>query len=173
MSPSYILVTQYLKLTDTIWALILPSLIAPFYIFLLRAFCSKIPTSLIESAKIDGANEFYILYKIIVPLAKPAIATVTFFMVLGKWNDWLNGLLYIRTASLLPLQTLLQRIMAEIAVLTTNLQNMPAGLSQSAKIPENTVLMAMAVLASGPMLFAFPFFQKYFVKGLTVGAIKG
>jgi putative aldouronate transport system permease protein len=170
--PSYILNTQYYKLGNSIWVLILPVIISPFYVFLMRSFICKLPSALIESAKIDGASEFRVLRSIIIPLSTPVIATVGFFMALGKWNDWYSGLLYIQKDELLPLQTLLQRILANLQFMTASLDNIPANMNETIKIPGETIRMAMLVVATGPMLFVFPFVQKYFSKGLTIGAVK-
>ncbi|MBP1994490.1 carbohydrate ABC transporter permease [Paenibacillus eucommiae] len=167
--PFYILVSQYLHLKDTIWALIIPYLVQPFYVLLMRTFFATIPDSLIESAKIDGAGELYIFSKIIVPLSTPVLATVGLFISLIYWNDWYLGLLFIEDRKLLPLQYLLMTLMTNIEVMSSNLQA-SAGLL---RIPAETARMAMAVLAIGPIACIYMFFQKYFVRGLTVGAVKG
>lgn len=171
--PTYILISQYLKLTDTIWVLIIPGLVNAYHIIMLRTFFQQTPDSLFESAKLDGASEFTILFRIAMPLAKPALATVAFLGTMGRWNDWFTALLYIRQDKLLPLQYLLYRIMAQIQFLVDNLDAMPDGLTTAADIPMENARMAMCIVAAGPMLLIFPFFQKYFVKGMTVGSIKG
>lgn len=170
---SYILNTQYLHLTDTIWALILPTLCNGFHIVLLRTYFQSIPVSIAESAKLDGAGEILIFFKMILPLAKPAIATVAFMTAMGRWNDWFGALLYIRSDRLMPLQYLLQRILSDLNFLTANMDNIPSGMIDFSNIPNESARMAMLVIAAGPMLFVFPFFQRYFVAGLTVGSIKG
>ncbi len=167
--PTYILVAQVLRLKDTIWALILPYLIVPFFVLLLRTYFSEIPFSLIESAKIEGAGEFTILFKVVLPLSLPAMATVGLFIVLQYWNDWYQALLYITDASLNPLQYLLYLIMQNLDAIRLN--SMQVMITQ--ELPGENVRMAMAVLAMGPIIFAFMFVQKYFVSGLTIGAIKG
>lgn len=173
--PSYIWITQYLKLQDTYWVMIIPSLINVFHIFMIRTFFQKLSISLYESAKIDGATEFNIYFKIALPLSLPVLATVAFFNTMGKWNDWSTGLYYLNNAELYPLQFLLYKIQKNIQTLliamdftTTGMGAIPIG-----DIPGENLLMAMAVVATGPMLVIFPFFQKYFVAGLTVGAVKG
>lgn len=171
--PTYILITQYLKLTDTIWVLIIPGLVNAYHIVMLRTFFQQTPDSLFESAKLDGASEFTILFRIAMPLAKPALATVAFLGTMGRWNDWFTALLYIRQDKLLPLQYLLYRIMAQIQFLLENLDKMPDGIGAAVDLPTENARMAMCIVAAGPMLMIFPFFQKYFVKGLTVGSIKG
>lgn len=170
--PSYILITQYLKIDNTFLVLILNGLVNVWHIFLLRTFFKGIPDALFESAKIDGAGEFYILYKIVLPLSKPILATVALFGVLQRWNEWYTTLLYIRDTNLYTLQYILQKIMMDINMLKEGL-NLPQNVLDSIEIPGETSRMAMAILAAGPMILVFPFFQKYFVKGITVGAVKG
>lgn len=167
--PYYILLTQYLHLTDTIWALILPGLVNTFHIVLLRTFFQNLPQSLFESAKLDGADEMIILLRIAFPLSTPALATVALLGALGRWNDWFNALLFIRIDKLMPLQYLLYKIMADLQFISTNMTNIPQDVVQ---VPGETVRMAMCIIAAGPMMFIFPFFQKYFVEGLTVGSLK-
>lgn len=170
--PTYILISNYLHLKNTIWILILPYVAAPFFILLLRTFMQKIPYDIIESCMMDGASEFRIFFQIILPLAKPGLATVALFTILQYWNDWFLSLLYIEKESLVPLQYMLYRMMNNIAFLTSSSNHMPPGLKNGV-IPSESARMAMAILAAGPMLAVFPFFQKYFVRGLTVGAVKG
>ena len=169
--PSYILITQYLHLNDTIWVYILPSLISPWHVFMMRTFFADIPPALIESMKIDGASEFKIFRTLIIPLSKPVIATVALLHFLAKWNDWYTSMLYINNQELISLQYLLQKILRDIDFMTEN-TNTFVELDIS-KIPTTTVQMAMAMIVAGPAMFVFPFFQKYFVKGLTVGSVKG
>lgn len=172
MVPTYILISNYLHLKNTIWVLILPYMATPWFILILRTFMQKIPMEIIESCKIDGASEFKIYFKMILPLAKPGLATVGLFILLQYWNDWWLSLLYIETESLVPLQYMLYRMMQNIDFLTSSSNLMPPGM-KAAKLPSESARMGMAMLAAGPMLAVFPFFQKYFVKGLTVGAVKG
>lgn len=171
MVPSYILITQYLKLTDTYLVHILPALMNVWYIFMMRTFIQDIPGEIFESAEIDGANEFLIFFRIVLPLAKPVLATVALFMFLGKWNDWMSSMLYINDQSLISLQYLLQRVLKEIQLVLQN-QDYSANIDLES-LPSETARMAMAIIVAGPALFVFPFFQKYFVKGLTVGSVKG
>lgn len=169
--PSYILITQYLHLQDTIWVYIIPSLIAPFNIFMIRTNFQALPIELTESALIDGAGEYTIFFKIIMPLSKPVLATVALFTFLGKWNDWMTSMLYINNRDdLISLQYLLQRLMQNIELLKD--ENI-SSYTQTMEIPSETVRMAMAVVAAGPVLVVFPFFQKYFTRGMTVGSVKG
>ena len=170
--PSYILITQYLDIDNTFLVLVLNGLVNVWHIFLLRTFFKNIPEALIESAKIDGASEWRILFQMVIPLSKPVIATVTLFGVLARWNDWYTALLYISDSELYPLQYLLQKMMMDINMLKEGL-DLPQSVVGSMEIPGETARMAMAILAAGPMILVFPFFQKYFVKGITVGSVKG
>lgn len=170
--PSYILITKYLHLRDSFWVLVIPGLIVPFHVFLLRTFFTQIPESVIESAKIDGCNVWIILFKIVFPQATPALATVALMGMLARWNDWYTCLLYINKDELVTLQYLLQRIMMNVEMMKSNMLNIPEGLTKTS-LPTETMRMAMAVVTTGPIVFVFPFFQKYFTQGLTVGAVKG
>ncbi len=172
MVPSYILITQYLNLGNNFLVYIIPGLITPWYVFLIRTFFQGIPEEIIESANIDGASEYMIFLKIIIPLSKPVFATIALFVFLNKWNDWMTTMLYVDNPDLFSLQYLLQKIMQDIQLLRDNSQNAMM-LQQSVDVPSETVRMAMAVVVAGPALVVFPFFQKYFVKGITVGSIKG
>lgn len=171
--PLYILVTQYLHMKDTIYALIVPYLVSPFYILIMKGFLDKLPAEMIESAKIDGSNEWRIFFAIILPLSTPALATVGLFISFSYWNDWWLGLLFIDNQHLVPLQLLLYRIMSTIEFLSNNLRSNTTVLINLQDFPNLSARMAMAILAAGPMMFVFPFFQRYFVSGLTVGSLKG
>lgn len=170
--PTYIMLTKYYHLKDTIWALIFPYIIMPWHVFLMKGFLADIPTSLIEAAKIDGAGEVKTFFKIIVPISKPALATVGLFIAFTYWNDWYQSMLYIDSPDINFLQFYLYRIMNNIQYLSTSMQAGNISID-IASLPSETARMALCILAAGPMLVVFPFFQKYFVKGLTVGAVKG
>ena len=170
--PSYIWNTQYLHLKNTIWVMILPLLITPWFIVLLRTFFRQIPTSLIEAATVDGAGELTIFVRVILPLAKPALATVGMFITLNYWNDWFQPLMYIDERELYNLQYRLYIMMRDVQEMIRNSAVSGMGIS-IADMPTESMRMAMCVVAAGPMLVVFPFFQKYFVKGLTVGGVKG
>ena len=169
--PTYIVIAKFLHLNNTIWVYILPMLINPWYVFMIRTFFSGIPEEIIESATIDGASEYRIFFRMIMPLSKPVLATVALFTFLTGWNDWNTALIYITDDRLYSLQYLLQAIMENINQIKQN--QMAASMSGMKDIPTETVRMAMAIVVAGPALFVFPFFQKYFVKGLTVGSVKG
>lgn len=170
--PTYIMLTKYYHLKDTIWALIFPYIIMPWHVFLMKGFLADIPTSLIEAAKIDGAGEVKTFFKIIVPISKPALATVGLFIAFTYWNDWYQSMLYIDSPDINSLQFYLYRIMNNIQYLSTSMQAGNISID-IASLPSETARMALCILAAGPMMVVFPFFQKYFVKGLTVGAVKG
>lgn len=171
--PNYIIITKVLNLRNSFWVYILPYLVSAWYIIILRTFFQALPESLVESAKMDGASELRIFFKIILPLSKPVLATVFLLLLLERWNDWYTALIYISKSKLFSLQYLLQKLLldAEFAKQMRD-QGVSLGLD-SVKTPIETFKFAMCVLAAGPMLIVFPFFQKYFEKGLTVGSVKG
>lgn len=173
--PTYILLTQFLHLNDNIWVYILPHLVSAWNVIVVRTFMQGIPDSIIESAKVDGASEFRIYAQIILPLSKPVLATIGLLMLLAKWNMWMESMLYIRNARLYTLQYLLQRMLLDAEFAQKMAATMPetAALLGKVNVPSESMRFAMCVLAAGPMLVVFPFFQKYFSKGLTVGAVKG
>lgn len=172
MVPTYILLTRYLHLDDTVWIYILPGLISPWNVFMMRTFFSQIPYEISESVLVDGGNEYIIYAKFILPLSKPVLATIALLTFLGKWNSWSESMLYINNPKLYSLQFLLQEIMQKVEMLQNSNIGMNVQLDVS-DIPSETARMAMAMVVAGPALIVFPFFQKYFVKGLTVGSVKG
>ncbi|WP_338068658.1 carbohydrate ABC transporter permease [Paenibacillus paeoniae] len=169
--PFYILVVKYLHLKDTLWVLILPYLVNPFYVLIMKGFFDRVPIEVVESAKIDGASEYRSFFTIVLPLATPALATVGLFISFVYWNDWWLGLLFIDNNKLVSIQLMLYRTMNSIEFFAANARYM-SGQIDVTKFPSLTARMALAVLGAGPMMFIFPFFQRYFVKGLTVGSIK-
>lgn len=173
MVANYLVMTNILQLKDTIWALILPMAVSPFNIIVMRTFFKRsVSESIIESAKIDGATEMRIFMQIVLPLAVPGIATISLFAALGFWNDWFNALLYIQNDNLIPLQYLLIKLQNNIQYLT---QNAGAGAQISgglAAIPGESARMAIVVISTLPIAISYPFFQKHFVKGLTIGGVK-
>ncbi|SFF44719.1 putative aldouronate transport system permease protein [Paenibacillus algorifonticola] len=171
--PTYIVMTQLLGLKDSLWALILPLAVNAFYIMILRTFFSTmVPDAIIESGKIDGAGEFGIFFRLVLPLSLPGLATIGLFCTLGYWNDWFNALLYIDSPNLVPLQSMLMRIENSMQFIMKNSQNASLSVGVLQSMPQDTSRMAMVVLATGPIVFAYPFFQRYFIQGLTVGAVK-
>lgn len=172
LTASYIINTQYLHLSDKLLALILPGSINVFHIFMLRTFFKQLPTALFEAATMDGANEYTMFFKIALPLSKPSLATVGFLTALSKWNEWYNSLLYIRTDSKITLQHMLIRMMDSTKYILQAMAIQPLKIDPTA-IPGENLRMAMLVVAIGPMMLIFPFFQKYFTKGMTIGSVKG
>lgn len=168
--PTYIIVTQVLHLGNTLWVLILTMLVSPWNIFLMRSFLSGIPTELLEASFIDGASEYQTYFRVVLPLAKPGLATVGLLIMFGYWNDWYQAMLYIDDMDLVPLQLLLYKIISNIQFV---LQNSFYLASESGSFPTIAARMATCVIAIAPMLFAFPFFQQYLVKGMTLGSVKG
>lgn len=174
--PSYIVNSQILHINDTILILIASGMVTAYNTIVLRTFISSaVPNELIESAKIDGAREWTIFLRIVVPLAKPGIATIAFFALIAYWNDWFTGLVYINNPNLVSIQYLLNKIMNGVDYLKQNAQlaNSPEGREALKAFPTEAGRMALSVIVMTPMLFAYPFFQKYFVKGLTIGGVKG
>lgn len=172
--PHYILNTQYLGLGNKIWVYILPALANAYHIIIIRTFFQQLPVSLVESARLDGASDARIFMSIILPLSKPVIATIALMTMLNKWNDWYTTLIYVRDSELYTLQYMLQKILREVQFMKEVSQSGMAGnLTLETDVPEETARFAMVIVAAGPMLVIFPFFQKYFTRGLTVGAVKG
>ena len=173
MVATYLIVSNMLFLKDTIWALILPRALGPFNILVMRTFFIKtVPDSIIESARMDGASELKIFMKIVLPLAVPGIATISLFAALGYWNDWFNALLYIQNDDLVPLQYLLMKIQSNLDFLAKN-AGMGAQIQGGlAALPSESARMAIVVVSTLPIALTYPFFQKYFVGGLTIGGVK-
>ena len=174
VAASYVMNTQVLKLTDTIWALILPLAVSSFNVTIARTFFrTTIPDAVIESAQIDGASQWTIFFRIVLPISKPVLATIALFLAFGYWNDWYQSMLYIKSDSLKSLQAMLQSMQKNLEYLT---KNPTAGLAQADMIrqmPQESVRMAIAFIVAVPIACIYPFFQKYFISGLTVGAVKG
>lgn len=169
--PTYLWITKYLHLTDSLWALILPSLVNPWNLLLLRNFFKGIPESLSESARIDGANDIVILFKIILPISLPGLATIGLFYALAYWNEWYKALLYIRDSHKYPLQYLIMQIQRNTQFVQQNAAL--GGAATEGIVPAYSSQMATAVMTMGPIILLYPFLQKYFVTGLTVGSVKG
>jgi putative aldouronate transport system permease protein len=173
MVPFYIVMTQFLDLKNSMWALILPMAVNAFYIIIMRTFFLRsVPEAILESARIDGAGEWRIFLTIVLPLSVPGIATIALFNTLAYWNDWFNALLFIDDPNLIPLQSLLMRIENNMDFIKQNamLSNQNSSILES--IPQDSARMAMVVIATLPIALSYPFFQKYFVKGLTIGGVK-
>ena len=171
MVPSYLLIVKYLHLNNTMWVYILPGLVSAYNLIIIRTNYKSLPVELIEAAKIDGAGELYICFKIVMPLCKPVLASIGFLFLVNKWNDWNTALLYITKPELYSLQYLLQKILKEAEYLK---QLAETGQLMGGEVfPSESFRYAMAMVAAGPVLCIFPFFQKYFSKGMTLGGVKG
>lgn len=175
MVANYIVMTRVFKLQDTFWVLIFPLLINTFYIVVMRTFFqTSVPFALIEAAKIDGANEFQIFFKIVLPVSLPGIATIALFMTLGYWNDWFNAMMYLRQHSEhTTLQYLLMKIQKTIEIIMLKKNEMGNVADEAlSTLPEDAVKMAIVIITTLPIALSYPFFQRYFVEGLTLGAVK-
>ena len=170
MVSTYIFYIQYLHLKDNYLALILPGVFNVFYLLIMRTFVNNIPFALIESAKLDGAGEWRIYFTIIIPLLKSGLATIGLFLALGYWNDWYNAMLYMNDEAKYPLQYMLYSVQQQTQALARIAAQ--AGI-QVANLPSNSLKMAMAVVATGPIIIVYPFVQKYFISGITIGSVKG
>lgn len=175
LAPTYMVCKQMLGLSDSYAAVIVPMLVNPFNIIVMRTFFqSSVPEELIESAAIDGSGEYNTLFKIIVPIAKPGIATVGLLTALAYWNEWFIPMLYVREGKYIPLQYLLQKMQQNVEFLAKNASMLGAeGAQLAAKAPSDSLRMAMVVLIVVPIAFAYPFFQRYIISGLTIGSVKG
>lgn len=170
--PTYLVYTNVLNVKDSIWGMIVPYLLFnPFLVIMVRTyFTSSIPNEVIEAAKIDGATETQCLARIVIPMSKPIIATASLMTLIAYWNNWTNGIYFLTTRTdLYGIQNYLNDVMNK----ATFLQSHMTGMLNAADIPNIGVRMAIAVIAVIPLLIAYPFFQKYFVKGITLGSVKG
>jgi putative aldouronate transport system permease protein len=165
------LIVTYLDLKDKLIVLILPMLLNVFYIIVMKTFMSSIPEAITESAKIDGAGDFRIFVQLILPLSKPVLATIGLFIALAYWNDWYNALLFVSDEKLMPLQYYLYKMLGNMDGMRKAM--IASGAVVTTNIPTESLKMAMTIVATGPILLAYPFIQRYFVQGLTLGAVKG
>lgn len=165
--PFYILVTQVLDLQNSLWSVILPFIVQPFLVFIFVAYLATLPRDVLESAMIDGASQVKILFKIVLPMATPMIATVGLFYALAYWNEWFNALLFISDQDKYPLQLMLQNMIGNVTSAKA------IQIDSTAAVPIFQLRSALVVVTIGPIVLAYPFVQRYFVKGLTLGATKG
>ena len=168
--PWYIICVNFLKLNDTYLALLIPFIMNVFYILVMKSFMSSIPQAIHESARVDGANDILIFIKIILPISKPALASIGLFIALGYWNDWYTSFMFISNKELYSLQFYLYKVVSGAEALQ-RLSNVVG--VDTASIPTETLKLAMTVIATGPIVLLYPYIQKYFIKGLTIGAVKG
>ena len=174
MVPTYLMYTQIFHIKNTMWALLFPHLLVNgFNVLLVRTFFNEnIPEVLLEAARIDGAGEISIFRNVVVPISKPILATIGLLVGVGYWNDWYNGLLFVTDVNYYTLQNFLNKIMTDLQFLSQNMSATSDVNSIIANVPSGTVRMAMAFIGALPVIIVFPFFQKYFTKGITVGAVK-
>ncbi|MCV4232893.1 carbohydrate ABC transporter permease [Virgibacillus sp. LDC1] len=173
--PTYMVYTQLFDIKNTLFGLLIPGLLMNgFNVLLVRTFfITSIPSALLEAASIDGASEIKTFYRIVLPLSLPIMATIGLFQAIAYWNDWFNGLIYLTDTRLFGIQTILNKMMTDIQFLTSNSNLASTGAGQAImELPSTTVRMAIAAIGVLPILIAYPFFQKYFVKGITIGAVK-
>ncbi|MDQ0900984.1 MULTISPECIES: carbohydrate ABC transporter permease [unclassified Paenibacillus] len=168
--PWYILCVQYLGFKNSIMALIIPGLISVWHILIVKGFMAGIPYEITESAKIDGAGDFRIFVSCVLPVAKPVVATIGLFTALGYWNDWFTTMLFISNEKLFTLQYFLYRLLSSVQALRSVMEKSGIVIDT---MPVESMKMALTVIVTGPIIFLYPFVQKYFVKGLTIGAVKG
>lgn len=174
MSASYVINSQLLHLSDTMWILILPLAVSSFNVTIARTFFrTTIPDGIIESAKIDGASQWTVFFQIILPISKPVLATIGLFLAFGYWNDWFQAQLYISDSRLHSLQAMLNAMQNNLEYLTKNPSASASITDLKRNMPQESVRMAIAFVVAVPIACVYPFFQKYFISGLTVGAVKG
>ncbi|RUS47385.1 carbohydrate ABC transporter permease [Cohnella sp. AR92] len=172
--PFYLLYINYLHLRDSLIALILPGLSSAFYIFITRTFFQQtVPDEMIESGKLDGASEWRIFFQLVLPISLPVLATIGLFTTLMYWNDWFNSLLFINDTDKYSLQYVMIQMIRQAEFFKNQLAGTGVALMVRETVPTESLRMAMVVVSIGPILFVYPFFQKYFTKGLTIGAVKG
>jgi len=172
---TYFITSQFLNLRNSVWALILPLCVSSFNVIVCKTFfTATIPDSVVESAKIDGASQFTIFFRIVLPLSLPVLATIGLFLSFGYWNDWFQAMLYIDKQSLYTLQAFLNRILNDINALAQQAALLGANqVDVIMRMPKEAARMAIVVVVIFPIACAYPFFQRYFISGLTVGAVKG
>ena len=167
----YILMTRYLGLKNSYLALLLPLLFNVYNLLIMKSYMLSVPESLIDAAKIDGCGDFMMLFQVVMPLVRPALATVGLFIALAYWNDWMNGLYYINDDNLYSIQVLLQKIQRNLDQLRQQAQG--GGNMNAAELPSTAVRMALTVMGVLPIMVIYPFVQKWFVQGIAIGAVKG
>jgi putative aldouronate transport system permease protein len=164
------MMVKYLKMKNTYTSLVFPLLMNVIYILIMKNFMKSIPDAIFESAKLDGAGDFTIFINLVLPLSKPALATIGLFIALNYWNDWYNAMLFIDKQELYPLQYFLYNILSKLDFINQSASRSGVPVPQ---MPSEPMKLAMTVVATGPIVLLYPFIQKYFVKGITIGAVKG
>lgn len=172
MVATYLVYMKWYNLGNNIWVLIWPIMYSPWNVTLMKSFFVSIPNSIIEAARIDGAGELHIFFKFVIPMSKPIFATIALFLALAYWNDFQTSLLYITDSSLYKLQFLLNKILADMEFINSGMADVLGAGVENMEMPTENLRMAMCVVAAGPMMCIFPFFQKYFTKGISLGGVK-
>jgi ABC-type glycerol-3-phosphate transport system permease component len=170
LAPTYIWMTRYLSLKNNYLAVLLPLLMSPWLIILMRNFMKSVPFEITESGKIDGAGDFSIFLHLVFPMMKPALATIGLFLAISYWNEWYNSMLYLPDLDYRPLQYYLYKIVNQASALRQSLAGSAVSISV---LPTTTLKMATAVLVTGPIILLYPFVQRYFISGITISAVKG
>lgn len=170
--PWYIICTRILHLKNKYIAMVVPYLVIPWFVLLMKGFFNSVPRELIESAKLDGCGDIGAFFRVVMPISKPAMTTVGLFIALHYWNDYKLAMYFIQDSKMYTLQYMLQQMMSNLNFMRSSMASQ-YGISIAQNLPSESARMAMCILAAGPMLVIFPFFQKHFVKGITVGAVKG
>lgn len=168
--PVYILISKWLQLSDSLWALILPLVVNPFFVFIMVSFFRTVPEEMLEAGRVEGANEWLVFLRLVLPVSTPMLATIGLFYALVYWNDWFYGLLFISDEGKYPLQLLLRRLISNI---TAAQSLIPSGANIGVQVPSYQIRMGTTILTIGPIVLLYPFVQRYFVKGLTLGSLKG
>ena len=168
LAPYYIIVSRILHLKNTLWVLLVVPMLNVLYIFILRNYLKSIPDEMFEAAKIDGAGDFAIFWRIILPLSTPALAAIGLFTALIYWNDWWTAMMFMEKEAYQPLQFVLYRILSSVNIAANMVNNLA-----TVNLPKESLKLAMTVISTGPIILLYPFVQKYFVKGITMGAVKG
>ncbi len=170
LAPYYMLMTQTYHLNNTYWAVLLPLMVSSWLIILMKNFAKSVPHELTKSGKIDGAGDFKIFLSIVLPMLKPGLATVGLFLALGYWNEWYQSSLFLQNMKVLPLQYRLYKIVNEAQSLKNSVASQYVDVNN---LPSESLKMATAMMTTGPIIFLYPFVQRYFIGGITVGAVKG
>jgi putative aldouronate transport system permease protein len=174
--PYYILMTRILHLKNNYLALLLPLLFSVYNLLIMKSYIMSVPDSLIDAAKIDGCGEFKTMYRVVVPMIKPAMATVGLFIALAYWNDWYSAMLYISNETMHPLQYFLYKQVNNIEAYKRIIESLGGGSSgalTAMSMPTQSLKMALTVVVTGPIVLLYPIVQRYFVQGITIGAVKG
>lgn len=169
--PTYI-IFRYLGLINNYWVYVIPGCFSFYNMVILRSFLQELPASIEESAKLDGANDIQIMYKIALPLSKPVLATITLWVAVGRWNGWTDAMMYITDRKLFPLSYIMMQLIKESS-LAQSMADESGMMASSAQPTPDTIKAATLVVTTLPIILVYPFLQKYFIKGVTIGAVKG